>query len=33
MIILSSLTLQILHILIYLVWGCMMVYAVFGMDE
>ena len=29
----SSLTLQILHILIYVVWGCMMVYTVFGMDE
>ena len=29
----SSLTLQILHILIYLIWACMMGYAIFGMDE
>ena len=29
----SSLTLQILHIMIYVIWACMMVYAIFGMEK
>jgi len=29
----SSLTLQILHIMIFAVWGCFMVWAIFGMDQ